>query len=119
MPVSGKTAFLSINGVPLPLTSITITSENELQDVSNADTGAFVATVSDISDFTITAEGFWSGHIGLVEGATYQFAIGASAAGPFVTGQAAITSLEVTISVKDAAKFRLTAQSEGEFMAQL
>jgi len=119
MPYAGKSGFLSIDGVSLQLTSFTVASQNELEDVSNADSGAFMVTVSHISSFTISAEGFWSGSIGLVEGGAYTFVMAASASGPYITGTATIRELEVTVDVKDVAKFRLTAQSEGEFIAQI
>lgn len=119
MPYAGKSGFLSINGVSLPLTSFSVRSNNELEDVSNADVGGFVATVSHISGFEISAEGFWLGHIGLIEGGAYTFAMGASAAGPYIVGTATIRELEVSVDVKDVARFRLTAQSEGEFLSQI
>ena len=119
MAFAGKNGFLSINGVSLQLTSFTVRSNNELEDVSNADSGAFVVTVSHISGFEISAEGLWSGHIGLIEGAAYTFVMAASAAGPYITGTATIRDLEVSVDVKDVARFRLTAQSEGEFIAQI
>ena len=118
MAYSGKTGFLAIDGVSLPLTSFSVRSTNELEDVSNADVGGFVATVSHISSIEISAEGFWLGNTNLIEGSTHTFTMGASAAGPFLHVTATIRELEVSVNVKDVARFRLAAQSEGEFLSE-
>lgn len=115
---SGKTGYLAIDGVSLPLTSWSIKVSNELEDVSNADDGAFVVTRSNISGSEISAEGFWTGETGLVDGSTHTFTLGVSASGPFFIVTATIREMELSQDVKGVAKFRLSAQSEGQYTTQ-
>ena len=112
---SGRSGFFQVDGVLMPAVTWSISSEVELEDYSNTATGRFVANLPNLQSFTIQANGYWAGSIGLVIGSLHTLRLGVFSGMASYAVTARIKSFTLSQDVKGAARFELTATSEGPF----
>lgn len=115
MILNGKTGWVDLDGIRLPMTQWSVNLVNEVEEITNADTGRYLVTRAGISHAELTLEGFWPGILGLTEGSVHHFKLAATSVGPYLEFDGVIKSMTVTVDVRGVAKFSLSSQSEGEY----